>query len=213
MEELRQHTDYGQVALDETDLLANPFEQLRVWIKEATDAELYEPNAMVLATVDAQGHPTNRTVLLRGVDARGLFFVTNFESRKGRAIDDTGRVSAVLGWYKLHRQVLIDGVAEPVDPAESDAYFAERPRGSQLSAWVSQQSQPIDSRATLEERYRQLETEYEGREVPRPPFWGGYRIVPMRIEFWAGRTSRLHDRVEFSRAGIAADWNVQRLQP
>lgn len=213
MEELQHHTDYGQVALDESDLLTDPFDQIKAWLKEASDAGLYEPNAMVLATVNAAGLPTNRTVLLRGVDERGLFFVTNFESRKGRAIGDTGLVAAVLAWYKQHRQVLIEGVAEPVDPAESDAYFAGRPRGSQLSAWVSAQSEPIDSRATLEARYEQLEAKYEGREVPRPPFWGGYRIVPNRIEFWAGRTSRMHDRVEFTRSGIGEPWKIQRLQP
>ena len=213
MESLSRHTDYGRQALAESHLLADPIAQLQAWLMEAEQHPIYEPNAFVLSTVDATGHPTSRTVLLKSVDEQGLFFATNFESRKGRAIDSTGRVSAVFGWYPMHRQVLIDGLAVRAADAESDAYFASRPRGSQLGAWASAQSQPAADRKVIEAAYAAVEAEYEGREIPRPPFWGGYRIQPLRMEFWAGRTSRLHDRIEFARDSIGAPWQVRRLQP
>ena len=217
MDSLNRHEDYGQEALDETHLGANPIEQFKLWLREAEAAEIFEPNAFVLGTIDAAGQPTSRTVLLKGLDDEGFFFATNYLSRKGSALETNRKASAVFGWYSMYRQVLIEGVAHRVPGAESDAYFASRPHDSQVAAWSSHQSAPIENRAALDKQFDDALAKFEGTDVPRPEYWGGYRIVPTRIEFWKGRSNRMHDRIEFVRRlgsdGSVGDWQVQRLQP
>ncbi len=217
MDSLNRHEDYGQESLDETHLLGDPIEQFKNWLREAEAAEIYEPNAFVLGTVDEEHHPRTRTVLLKGVDERGFFFATNYLSRKGEAVAANNNVSATFGWYSMYRQVLIQGIAEKAVAAESDEYHASRPHDSQVAAWSSQQSQPIDTRAELDAQYEQALAKFENTDVPRPDYWGMYRIIPTRIEFWKGRTNRMHDRIEFVRHltadGVASEWKVQRLQP
>lgn len=209
---LRTHTDYGVEKLEESDLAVDPFAQFTAWLAEAAERGVYEPNAMVLATIDPDGAPSIRTVLLRGVDERGFAFYTDYTSRKGRALQANPAVAAVFPWYTLHRQVKIFGTAHRVEPEDSEAYFANRPRGAQVAAWSSDQSQPIGSRAALEQKVVDTEQRFADAEiVPRPERWGGFRIVPDRVEFWQGRTSRLHDRLLFHRAGET--WRVERLQP
>lgn len=217
MDSLNRHEDYGQEALDETHLGANPIEQFKLWLIEAEAAEIFEPNAFVLGTVDVTGQPTSRTVLLKGLDEAGFFFATNYLSRKGSALETNAKVSAVFGWYSMYRQVLIEGVAHRVSGAESDDYFHSRPHDSQVAAWSSHQSQPIENRAALDAQFDQALAKFEGSDVPRPDYWGGYRIVPTRIEFWKGRSNRMHDRIAFERSGGSSgslgDWTIRRLQP
>ena len=181
MDSLNRHEDYGQESLDETHLLGDPIEQFKNWLREAEAAEIYEPNAFVLGTVDEEHHPRTRTVLLKGVDERGFFFATNYLSRKGEAVAANNNVSATFGWYSMYRQVLIQGIAEKAVAAESDEYHASRPHDSQVAAWSSQQSQPIDTRAELDAQYEQALAKFENTDVPRPDYWGMYRIIPTRI--------------------------------
>ena len=210
---LRTHSDYGVEKLDEADLASDPFAQFTAWLAEAAERGVYEPNAMVLGTIDPDGAPSIRTVLLRGVDERGFAFYTDYTSRKGRALLANPAVATVFPWYTLHRQVKIFGEAYVVDAADSDDYFAHRPRGAQVAAWSSDQSQPIASRDALEQKVIDTEAQFaDAPEVPRPERWGGFRIVPHRVEFWQGRTSRLHDRLLFHREGDT-NWRVERLQP
>ena len=217
MDSLNRHEDYGQESLDETQLLGDPIEQFKLWLIEAEAAGIYEPNAFVLGTVDELNHPRTRTVLLKGVDHRGFFFATNYLSRKGEAVAANNNVSATFGWYSMYRQVLIQGVAEKAPAADSDEYHASRPHDSQVAAWSSQQSAPINTRSALDAQYDQALTKFENIDVPRPDYWGMYRIIPTRIEFWKGRTNRMHDRIEFLRTldsdGNASTWQIQRLQP
>jgi pyridoxamine 5'-phosphate oxidase len=217
VDSLDRHEDYGQELLDETHLVADPIEQFKFWLKEAEEQKIYEPNAFVLGTVDTYNHPRSRTVLLKGVSEKGFFFASNYLSRKGEALVSNPHVSAVFGWYSIYRQVLIQGVAELSSPEESDDYHNSRPHDSQVAAWSSQQSKPIESRAALDAQYEKDLERFAGSEPPRPDYWGGYWIVPTRIEFWKGRTSRMHDRIEFMRTlgadGVYGDWNIQRLQP
>ncbi len=209
---LAKRQDYGSLSLEEGALLPDPLEQLEVWVREADEAEIYEPNAMVISTIDPDLQPSSRTVLLRGIDQRGLYFYTDYGSRKGLALLSNPAVSVVFGWYRQHRQVIISGHAKPTDPEVSDAYFQTRPRGSQIGAWASEQSRPIESRALLEDKVREIEARFDESEaIPRPESWGGFVIEPQRMEFWAGRTSRLHDRISFQRE--AEGWSVTRLQP
>lgn len=209
---LRTHTDYGVEKLEEGDLAADPFTQFMAWLAEAAERGVYEPNAMVLGTIDPDGAPSIRTVLLRAVDERGFAFYTDYTSRKGRALLANPGVAAVFPWYMLHRQVKIFGTAQSVEPQTSDDYFANRPRGAQVAAWSSDQSAPIASRAALEQKVVDAEQRFaDAPTVPRPERWGGFRIIPQRVEFWQGRTSRLHDRLVFHRAG--GGWRVERLQP
>ena len=209
---LSRHTDYGQIALEEGALLADPIEQFRLWLHEADEQGVYEPNAMVVATIDSDGSPSVRTVLLRGVSDEGFAFYTDYTSQKGRALAAHPEVAAVFPWYTLHRQVKIRGVAEKVSAADSDAYFSTRPRDSRIGAWASDQSQPIASREELEAKVTQFTEKFDGvDEVPRPEKWGGFLIRPQSIEFWAGRRSRLHDRIRFTRSDGA--WASERLQP
>jgi pyridoxamine 5'-phosphate oxidase len=212
-ESLNRHSDYGSQSLSESDVDADPFAQLTGWLRHAESQGVYEPNAMVLATVDPDGQASARTVLLRGIRPNGLEFFTDYGSRKGRALASNPTASAVFPWYQLHRQVLVYGEATRVAAEISDAYFAARPHGSQIAALASEQSRVIADRATLEARVRDLEREYpEGGDVPRPGDWGGFLLVPRRIEFWQGRTSRLHDRIRYSTQGDGS-WLIERLQP
>ncbi len=210
---LRRHTDYGAERLEEEDVAADPIAQFAAWMAEAAERGVYEPNAMVLGTIDPDGQPSIRTVLLRGVDERGFEFYTDYTSRKGRALLANPAVSVVFPWYTLHRQVIIFGEAHPVEREASEDYFARRPRGAQIAAWSSDQSQPIASREALEEKVRNTEERFRDDEtVPRPERWGGFRIAPHRVEFWQGRTSRLHDRLVF-RAAVGGGWELERIQP
>jgi len=216
MESLGRHEDYGQAALHETHLLADPIAQFGLWLKEAEEANIYEPNAFVLSTVNNEQQPRSRTVLLKGVDEHGFFFATNYLSRKGQAIDANPKVSAVFGWYSIYHQVIIEGVAQVVPAPDSDEYFASRPHDSQVAAWSSEQSQLIENRDALDEQFRLALEKFKDSTVPRPDYWGGYRIIPTRIEFWKGRSNRMHDRIEYVRSiedGSFTAWQVQRLQP
>ncbi len=217
MDSLNRHEDYGQASLDETHLLQDPIEQFKIWLQEADEEKIYEPNAFVLSTVTELNTPSSRTVLLKGVDEHGFFFATNFESRKGQAIAQNPAVSAVFGWYSMYRQVLVEGVVENVPEPDSDEYFNSRPHESKVAAWSSNQSQPIQNREALDLQFQVALDRFEGKDVIRPDYWGGYRIVPSRIEFWKGRSNRMHDRIAFTRnldgAGEPTEWKVQRLQP
>lgn len=208
---LHRHTDYGQMPLTEKDVLPDPLAQFAQWLEQADKSDVYEPNAMVLSTVEPSGRPSSRTVLLRTLDERGLEFFTSYTSQKGRALMADPHVSIVFPWYLIHRQIIVHGIAEPVDAAVSDAYFASRPRGSQIAAVASDQSQPIASRGILERKVLELEKLYEGGDVPRPETWGGFRVTPTTIEFWQGRSSRMHDRLRFTRH--VDGWSMERLQP
>lgn len=202
---------YLRLELGEGDVLEDPIEQLGRWIAQAAQAKHVEPNAMCVSTVGAAGQPSARMVLLRGLDERGLIFYTSYLSRKGEDLTANPQIAAVFYWGELERQVRIEGTAQQVSDEESDAYFASRPRGHQLAAWASEQSEPVESRALLEQRIEDYEARFEGQDVPRPHSWGGYLIVPHRIEFWQGRKNRMHDRLEFLKEGTT--WTLRRLSP
>lgn len=204
--------EYRRGRLSEGDMNPDPFVTFTEWLQEAHDAELYEPNAMTLATVGLDGRPSARTVLLRQVDARGFCFYTNYESRKGKELAANPWAALLFWWGRLERQVRIEGQVERMSEAESDAYYRSRPKGSQLGAWVSPQSQVIASRQFLEERLAALEAEYADHDPPRPPFWGGYRLVPISFEFWQGGPHRLHDRLRYTRQEDGS-WQIERLAP
>ena len=203
--------EYTRSGLHETDMNPDPIVQFNEWFEETLAAGLHEPNAMIVATAAANGRPSARTVLLKGYDERGFVFYTNYEGRKARELDANPACALLFYWGELERQVRIEGCASRISNEESDAYFASRSRGSRLGTWASEQSRPVEDRRVLEERVRDLEAEYEGRGVPRPPFWGGYRVAPDTIEFWQGRENRLHDRLVYSRVGDG--WRIDRLQP
>jgi pyridoxamine 5'-phosphate oxidase len=204
--------EYGHAGLRRQDLKEDPFKQFEFWFQQAYEANLPEPNAMSLATVDAQGAPTLRTVLLKYFDSQGFVFFTNYESRKARQIQVNPHVSLLFLWIPLERQVQIMGTAAKVPTAESLKYFATRPRGSQLGAWCSQQSTIISSRQMLEITLDEIKRKFVNREIPLPSFWGGYRVVPVSFEFWQGRPNRLHDRFLYSRQQDGP-WEIQRLSP
>lgn len=207
--------DYKRETLDESQVDADPFRQFAAWFAEATKAKLPEANAMTLATVDPDLRPSARIVLLKEFDSRGFVFYTNYASRKGEALARHPPAALLFHWVELERQVRIEGTTRKVSAAESDAYFAERPRPSRLGAWASPQSRPIGGRAALEARLAQIELKYRaaGENIPRPRHWGGYRLVPDEIEFWQGRPSRLHDRIRYRRETPRGAWVIERLAP
>jgi pyridoxamine 5'-phosphate oxidase len=204
--------EYDLRGLSEADLAPTPCDQFRRWFDEALAARIYEPNAMTLATAAADGRPSARALLLKGFDQEGFVFFTNYESRKGAELAANPWAALLFLWSELHRQVRIEGSIEQVSAAESDSYFQSRPLGSRLGAWASRQSAVIPSRELLEQRMQELMLEYEGRELPRPPHWGGYRLRPDAVEFWQGRPNRLHDRLRYRLTPEGA-WVVERLSP
>ncbi len=209
---------YAEGVLDVADLAPTPLEQFQDWFVTATqDERIVEPNAMVLATADESGVPSTRTVLLKGADERGFVFYTNLGSRKSTELRANPNASVTFPWYALHRQVVVCGVAEEVDRAETLEYFRSRPHESQLGAWASVQSSVIDSRSELDDRWVELHEQYPpGTEVPLPDMWGGWLIRPTTVEFWQGRPSRLHDRLRYRGSGSLIDssaWSVERLSP
>lgn len=206
--ELRRN--YTRDGLSRADLDPDPVAQFRRWFTQAVEAQIVEPNAMVLGTTDGK-RPSARSVLLKAYDERGFVFFTNYESRKAKEIAANAHVSLLFPWYSLERQVSILGRAERISTAESLAYFVSRPHGSRLGAWVSQQSSVINSRQLLEMKLEEIKQKFADGEVPLPSFWGGFRVVPSEIEFWQGRENRLHDRFRYTKSG--AVWDIARLSP
>jgi pyridoxamine 5'-phosphate oxidase len=211
----RMRIAYRRGTLEAESLGDDPLAALTRWIADAADEGMIEPNAMALATVGEDGLPSLRFVLCKGVDADGIVFYTHSGSRKGEEIAATGRAAATFWWDRMERQVRLEGPSGPVPADVSDAYFASRPHGSQVGAWASPQSRELADRAELEQRFAEAAARYTvGSEVPRPPFWGGYRLRPLRIEFWQGRESRTHDRIVFTRENVEATrWSTARLAP
>jgi pyridoxamine 5'-phosphate oxidase len=204
--------EYLRAALTEDEVNPDPFKQFERWLSEAIRAELPEPTAMTLATADATGHPSARIVLLKRTDAQGFVFFTNYESRKGCELAQRPEAALLFHWVELERQVRVEGTVAKVADADSDAYFATRPLDSRIGAWASPQSRVISDRVWLEREFAAARERLQGgAAVPRPPYWGGYRLVPVSLEFWQGRSSRLHDRISYRRKG--AHWLIQRLAP
>ncbi len=203
--------EYGSRELRRKDLLPDPIQQFEQWFSEAREAELHEPNALTLSTVGLDGCPASRTVLMKFFNEQGFVFYTNYESAKAKEIEAVPKASILFPWLPLERQVRIEGGVEKVSVAESLKYFASRPRESQIGAWVSNQSSVIESRALLLNKMEELKAKFEGEEIPLPEFWGGYRLVPERIEFWQGGKGRVHDRFLYSRE--QSDWGIERLAP
>lgn len=203
--------EYIRGGLDLPDLAADPVEMFELWLAEAAEAGLHEPNAMVLSTADADGVPSSRMVLLKGVSDAGFVFFTNQESRKGHELARRPECALLFPWHPLERQVRVRGVARPLPRPDVEAYFRTRPRGAQLGAWASPQSQVVESRADLAARYAAAQEEHADEEVPVPGHWGGYRVEPRSLEFWQGRPGRMHDRLEYRRDGDR--WQVVRLAP
>lgn len=204
--------DYMLKSFGIKDVLTDPFEQFKVWFDEALNSEIPEPNAMTLATASREGIPSARIVLLKGLEKGGFVFYTNYESRKGQEMSENPHVSLVFCWLELQRQIRIEGTVTKTTKKESTIYFQSRPRGSQIGAWSSSQSRPIDSRQVLEDNVKAIEKQFEDFEqLPLPPFWGGYIVKPTAIEFWQGRTSRLHDRIRYRKE--KRSWKIERLAP
>jgi len=204
--------EYTAGGLRRADLNPNPIVQFQKWFDEALKAELVEPSAMTLATADAAGAPSSRIVLLKGAEERGFMFFTNYESRKGRELAANARAALTLFWPELEREICIAGTVSKTARADSEKYFAMRPRGSQLGAWVSKQSSVVPDRAHLETRLQEVEKQFSNRDVETPPYWGGYLLAPTRIEFWQGRPNRLHDRFQYSKQPDGS-WRIERLSP
>ncbi len=213
------HTDISNIrreyiseTLDEKDIHENPFKQFEKWMEQALNAELLEATAMTLATASVDGLPTARIVLLKEYDESGFVFYTNYDSRKGHQIAENPSVCLLFYWVALERQVTIEGKIEKIDRKESEEYFHSRPFESQIGAMASEQSTPVSSRKELEDKFEQLLQKYGDKEVPMPDSWGGYKVIPERIEFWQGRRSRMHDRIEYQKQ-TDGDWRIQRLAP
>ncbi|MCP9752101.1 pyridoxamine 5'-phosphate oxidase [Ferruginibacter sp. HRS2-29] len=204
-------TDYKLRSLHESDVAPGPFAQFTRWWNEAMASDISEVNAMTLATVAADGTPSARIVLLKGYDEAGFVFYTNYHSRKAADMEANNKVVLLFFWKELERQVRIEGVIEKVDASQSDEYFASRPEGSKIGAWASPQSSVIASREVIEENVTELEKSFAGKEIDRPPHWGGYVVKPTLIEFWQGRQSRLHDRIQYILKGN--EWKIERLAP
>jgi pyridoxamine 5'-phosphate oxidase len=207
-----QRTEYDKSSLDEKDLKSSPFDQFALWFEQAVQSKVIEPNAMSLATAGADNRPLVRTVLLKSYDKHGFVFFTNLESRKARQIKENPNASLLFPWLALQRQVIVNGSVERVTLAESIAYFATRPRGSQIGAWISQQSSVVTSRGLLEMKWAEMQKKFSDGEVPLPSWWGGFRVVPRDIEFWQGRASRLHDRFLYTQKDDGK-WSIERLAP
>ena len=206
--------EYTRAGLDLPDLAASPFDQFRLWFEQACAAKIPEPNAMTLCTVGADGMPSARTVLLKAYDERGFVFFTNYTGRKAVQIRENPRAALLFPWVTLERQVAIEGRVEKISAAESLKYFISRPHGSQLGAWVSHQSSVISSRSILLKKLDEMKRKFSEGKVPLPDFWGGYRVVPARVEFWQGRPNRLHDRFEYTREDEKSSvWAINRLAP
>lgn len=206
------HQDYRPNELIEENLASDPMHQFGLWFDAALKSGIRQPNAMTIATVAADGKPSARIVLLKSVDADGFVFYTNYEGRKGREIEADPRVALAFWWDPMERQVRVEGKAERVTAAQSDAYFHSRPRGSQLGALASEQSRVVSAREVLDGRLAELEQRYAGAEVPRPPHWGGYHVRPHTVEFWQGRDNRMHDRLRYRR-DPGGSWRIERLAP
>ncbi|HEX8266656.1 MAG TPA: pyridoxamine 5'-phosphate oxidase [Pyrinomonadaceae bacterium] len=205
--------EYVQASLDERDVAENPFEQFQKWFEEALNSSVLEPNAMTLATSDAAGNPSARIVLLKGLADDGFVFFTNYRSRKAEELAQNSRACLLFFWKELERQVRIEGAASKISEAASTEYFQSRPKASQIGAWVSPQSQTIESRELLEQKYQEVAEKYKDSDVlPRPAHWGGYAVKPEKIEFWQGRPSRLHDRILYSLTDSKI-WKIERLAP
>jgi pyridoxamine 5'-phosphate oxidase len=207
----QRRREYQRAQLDESTVSADPFAEFARWLEEAVAAQVVEPEAMTLATANAEGTPSARMVLLRGFDERGFVFFTDYRSQKGVELERNPRAALVFHWSELERQIRITGTVTATAREESEAYFRTRPRGSRIGAWASHQSQIIPSRRQLDERVAELESRYPDDEIPLPPYWGGFRLAPAAIEFWQGRTSRLHDRIRYVREGER--WRIERLSP
>lgn len=203
--------EYRQQSLSEGDVLSDPIQQLIRWLDQAIAAKVNEPTAFVLATSASDGQPSARVLLCKGIEAGKIIFFTNYQSRKGQLLAATPKAAMVFFWPELERQVRIEGTITKTSPADSDAYFQSRPLGSRLSAWASPQSQPIPSRDLLESNLAGLRAQYPNENIPRPPHWGGYALTPQRLEFWQGRPSRLHDRIEYLHDN--SNWLISRLAP
>lgn len=203
--------EYGSRVLRRKDLAEEPIAQFEQWFAEAREAQLHEPNALTLSTMGLDGYPSSRTVLLKFFDAQGFVFYTNYGSDKAKEIEALPKAAILFPWLQLERQVRIEGDVEKVSAAESLKYFASRPRESQIGAWVSDQSSVIDSRALLLNKMAELKAKFQGGDVPLPSFWGGYRVIPQRIEFWQGGKGRVHDRFRYTRESDS--WTIERLAP
>ena len=204
--------EYLQGGLQRSELADDPIGQFGAWLEEVVKAEISDPSAMCLSTADASGQPSQRIVLLKGFDARGFVFYTNLKSQKAWDITANPKVSLLFPWHFLERQVIVRGSVEQVSDAEADEYFSSRPRDSQIAAWASHQSDAIVSRKVLEDNFESFREKFDGQDVPRPEFWGGYRVEPHAVEFWQGRASRLHDRFIY-RALEGGEWQLERLSP
>ena len=204
--------DYRQDGLVESDVHVNPLKQFELWMQEAIHAKIHQPNAMTLATSSTSGVPGARILLLKEVNDDGFVFFTNYRSRKGIELDKNPQAAMVFLWLPLARQIRVEGNVKRTSPEVSDAYFQTRPRGSQIGAWASAQSEVVESREVLEKNFATLEKKYKGQDVPRPEHWGGYVLEPEHIEFWQGRPSRLHDRIVYEKDGVEK-WTINRLSP
>ncbi|MDR9417730.1 pyridoxamine 5'-phosphate oxidase [Gracilimonas sp.] len=209
LQKLRE--DYSKNALNESEVDANPVKQFEVWMEEAADAKVPEPNAMTLSTVDMQNKPHSRVVLLKGIEDDNFIFYTNYESDKGREIESNKHVALCFLWLELERQVRVEGTVEKISTEESEGYFKERPYKSQLGALASNQSSVVPNREFLEDRFEEMREKYNEGEVPKPKSWGGYKVTPEYFEFWQGRRSRLHDRIRYEKVGNK--WDIKRLSP